>query len=229
VPSTALDLYAEFGALEHWFPEIAGLEKDRASWRQHLGTVDAVPRHRSLVRLARLLVPSSDDAELRAALADALLRRLRFSNADRGTVTGLVHGYLPFPSPLDSAAQLRTWLSEAGDSWRDLFRMHVGGARASGDERWKRVVAASWRCVHGELLEHPPLDLGDLAIGGEDILDMGVQPGPIVGLLLDEMMAQVLDDPDRNEREAMLVEARRLIEIGALTGPPPAEDEADDG
>jgi len=216
VPSTALDLYAEFGALDHWFPEIAPLSADRAGWRQHLGTVDAIPRHRAAVRLARLIVPVSEDADERAALADTLLERLRFSNADRRAISHLVHGYLPFPSPLDSAAQLRNWLSDAGESWHDLFRLHMGGARASADGHWQRVVAASWRSVHEVSLEHPPLVLGDLEVGGEDILELGVVPGPIVGLILDELMEQVLEDPDRNRRETLLAESRRLVEIAGL-------------
>jgi tRNA nucleotidyltransferase (CCA-adding enzyme) len=229
VPSTALDLYADCGALDPWFPEIGGLAQDRAGWRQHLGTVDAVSRERPLVRLARLLAPMSQDADRRAELADALLERLRFSNSDRKTVTRLVRGYLPFPSPLDSAAQLRSWLADTGDSWRDLFRLHVAGARASGDEQWKRVVAASFRSIHAEVLEHPPTRLADLEISGDDLLSLGVPSGPIIGLLLEELLEQVLEDPDRNERDTLKNEAERLIEIGALTGPRPRESTDADG
>ena len=235
-PSTALDLYAECGVLDHWFPELVPIATDRAAWREHLGTVDAVPEHRPLLRLARLLVPLGVREPTAAGVPEAtgvpgpragaedesvarLMERLRFSNAERRTVATLVGSYLPFPSPLDSAAQIRVWLSAVEDRWRDLFRLHIGGARMGGRD-WQRVVAASFRTVHAEVLARPPLAIGDLAIDGGDLLGLGLGAGPLVGLMLDELLEQVLEDPDRNERDALLAEAERLIELGALAGSP---------
>jgi hypothetical protein len=34
--------------------------------------------------------------------------------------------------------------------------------------------------------------------------------------MLEELSAQVIEDPSRNERETLLAEARELIELGAL-------------
>lgn len=215
-PSTALDLYAEVGALEHWYPELAGPARERGAWRRNLAAVDRVPAHRERVRVARLLIPAGDEPDTRREAADRLLERLRFSNADRQAVARLVYHYLPFVGPLDSAAQLRSWLAEVGDAWRDLFRLQFAAARAGRTPEAGRYLVATWRNVHETALEHPPLELGDLRVRGDDILALGVPPGPLVGLLLDELLAQVLEDPDANERETLLAEARRLVEIGAL-------------
>lgn len=218
-PSTALDLYTECGVLEPWFPELAAVAGDRARWRQHLGTLDFIGRHRPHVRLARLLFVVAEDSEKRATAAEALLERLRFSNADRRRVAHLVRHSFPFVSPVDSSARLRTWLSETGDAWRDLFRLHSGGVRDSGDARAAGALVASWRAVHAEVLDHPPLGIHDLAVSGSDILALGVAPGPVVGLLLEELLEQVLEDPERNDRRVLLAEAERLIDLGALAGP----------
>ncbi|MDH3734071.1 MAG: hypothetical protein OEU54_11075, partial [Gemmatimonadota bacterium] len=218
-PSTALDLYAEVGALETWFPEFLPLSSDRTAWRGHVGAVDRVGSHRPLVRLARLCVPIRGDAEQGAGATAGLLARLKFSNADQRGVVGLVAAYLPFVSPLDSSAQVRLWLSEVGDAWRDVFRLHIAGARGLGDPQAAGLVVASWRTVHDQVLDHPPLALRDLAADGSDLLDLGIEPGPVLGLLLEELLAQVLEDPERNERETLLDEARRLIQIGSLAGP----------
>jgi len=219
-PSTALDLYAQCGVLRAWMPELEALARDRTAWREHLETVDEVSWRRPLLRLARLLTPLAAEGDQGAGIADALLERLRFSNAERRRVTRLVRGFLPFVGPLDSAAGIRGWLSDVGDVWRDLFRMHIAGARAARDGRRRDYVVASWRRVHEIVLEHPPLALGDLEIDGQDVLGLGVSAGPIVGLLLEELLEQVLEDPDRNDRETLLSEARRLVEIGALAGQP---------
>ncbi|MDX1395076.1 MAG: hypothetical protein R3195_11820, partial [Gemmatimonadota bacterium] len=235
-PSTALDLYAECGVLDHWFPELVPIATDRATWREHLGTVDAIPEHRPLLRLARLLVPLGLRGEPEATGAPGpgtsedesvarLMERLRFSNAERRAVGTLVALYLPFPSPLDSAAHIRAWLSAVDGRWRDLFRLHIGGARTS-DRDWQRVVAASFRTVHSEILARPPLAIRDLAIDGGDLLELGLEAGPLVGLMLEELLEQVLEDPDRNERDALVAEAERLIELGALAGSPGGGDPA---
>lgn len=218
VPSTALDLYAGVGALEHWYPELAGPARtSRGAWRRNLDAVDRVPRHRARVRVARLLIPVAEEPEERREAADTLLERLRFSNADRQAVARLVFHYLPFVGPLDSAAQIRSWLAEVGDARRDLFRLHVAAARAGRTLEAGRYLVATWRKVHETALEHPPLELSDLRLRGDDILALGVPPGPLVGLVLDELLAQVLEDPEANERETLLAEARRLVEIGALS------------
>jgi len=216
VPSTALDLYAGVGALAHWYPELVEPARGRGAWRRNLAAVDHVPPHRARVRLARLLIPAAGEPETRREAADILLERLRFSNADRQAVVHLVFHYLPFVGPLDSASRHRSWLAEVGDAWRDLFRLQLAAARANRTPEAGRYLVATWRNVHQTALEHPPLALADLRVRGDDILALGVPPGPLVGLLLEELLEQVLEDPDANEREALLAEARRLVEIGAL-------------
>lgn len=222
VPSRALGLYAECGALRHWFPELEEAAGDRAAWCEHLATVDAIRRHRPLVRLARLLLAVHGDPSDVPMAAASVLERLKSSTADRRRVVALVEGYLPFVSPTDSSAELRSWLAEVGPDWRDLFRLHAGETRAAADDFPERHLVAAWRLVHSTVLEHPPLTLSDLEIGGDDVLGLGVSPGPMVGLLLEKLLDQVLEDPERNERGALIVEATRLLEIAGLVGSGPS-------
>lgn len=213
-------------------PEIAGLAEDRPAWRQHLATVDEVGGPRPILRLARLLAPVAEDGDARAEIADRLLERLRFSNAERRRVSRLARAFLPFVGPMDSAASIRAWLSDVGDAWRDLVRLHIAGSRAARETRQRDYMVAAWRRIHGVVLDGPPLALADLRIDGADVLRLGVAPGPIVGLLLEELLEQVLEDPDRNDRETLLSEAKRLVEIGALagqTGPPGGPGRVDPG
>ena len=110
--------------------------------------------------------------------------------------------------------------------------MHFADARAGRSEQAARYLVATWRQVHDEWLQHPPLQLSDLAIGGEEILDLGVAPGPLVRLLLDELLEQVLEEPERNGRDRLLTESGRLIELGGLVGTvqgrAPGQVDADD-
>lgn len=215
-PSAALDLYATCGALGHWYPELLGLAADRDAWTAALGAVDAAPAQAASVRLALLLVAASDTPEGRADAAESLLLRLKCSNAERRYATRLARLYLPFVGALDSAAEHRRWLSSVGDAWEDLFGLHFAIARAAEEAQAERYLEVTRDRVREELEEDPPLSLGQLAVRGDDLLALGMSPGPLVRLLLEELLEQVIEDPDRNEREPLLDEARRLIEIGAL-------------
>jgi len=223
VPSSALDLYAKSDALTYWYPELTEAAAEREAWLRALEAVDAVPKHRPDLRLVRWLVQIGAESDARGAAAQALTERLRFSNADRRATIDRVKKYLPFVGPLDSAAQQRRWLAETGDAWRDVFRLHAADARAVRSDQAKGYVVASWRAVHAERLSGSPLAIRDLAIDGDDVLEMGVVHGPIVGLLLEELLEQVLEDPAANEREGLLGEARRLIDLGSLAGAAPPD------
>ncbi|MFQ5678873.1 MAG: CCA tRNA nucleotidyltransferase [Gemmatimonadota bacterium] len=219
-PSGALRLYREAGALTIWYPEVAAGAETNGRWELNLGAVDALPASRPLLRLARWLVPVADEAELREARGRSLMHRLRFSNADTRWTTHLLRHYEPLPSPVDSAATLREWLSDVEPgAARDLFRLHFADARAAGASEKLRYLLASWRRVHDEILASPPLSLADLAISGEDLLRLGVQEGPAIGVLLDELHAEVLEDPDANDRSRLLERARELMQLAHLGVP----------
>jgi len=230
-PSTALRLYADFGLAPVWYPELEDAAAD-PRFELELAAVDAIPARRALLRLARLLA-AAGTGETGQAAALSALERLRFSRQDIQRVGHLVEHLATPISPTDSDAQIRGWLAEVGaDNARDLFRLHFAAARARGADEQVRFACAAWRRVHETLVAAPPLRLTDLAISGDDLLELGVDQGPSVGVLLDELHALVLEDPEINQRDDLLQRARELIEIGYLGGAspgPPAAEAPRDG
>lgn len=229
-PSDALRLYREFGVLEVWYPELAEAAAGDPRSELHLGAVDAIIPERPLLRVTRWLVPVAEAGEERGERSEGLLERLKFSNRARDRVVALLRHYGRLPAPTDSDAQIRTWLAEVGrERVRDLFRLHLATVRAHGAEERARMVVHLWRRVHGELLAGAPLDVTDLAVSGRDLLDLGVQEGPFVGILLDELHAQVLENPGLNDRESLVELAEELIEAGRLRGPEAVGEGREDG
>lgn len=218
-PSEALRLYRDTGVLGIWYPEIDA-RADTDAWDAALEAIDQLHEGRPLLRLARLLmiVPGAgEDPDPGEAAVEKVVERLKLSNADRRRIFELRRHFLPFVNPLDSSAHIREWLSEVGPGGeRDLFRLHFAAARASGDEQAAGALVHTWRRVHEERLGDAPIDRSELAVDGQDILELGVAQGPVVGLLLDELHAQVLEDPALNEREALLGIARELIDMASL-------------
>ena len=48
------------------------------------------------------------------------------------------------------------------------------------------------------------LRVEDLAIGGEDLIALGLTPGPLFGEMLAKALERVTEDPSLNTREALL-------------------------
>jgi putative nucleotidyltransferase with HDIG domain len=64
--------------------------------------------------------------------------------------------------------------------------------------------------VKAVLAQSRALSLKDLAVSGKDLVEIGVQPGPSMGIILGELLEAVLEDPAQNTREKLLEIAGNL-------------------
>lgn len=231
-PSDALALYRRSGVLAEVTPELAAL--DPAAWARTLARVDALPARRPWLRMAGLLleigepclrgdevdpagVPglrAADPVAARATVrATAILTRLRASNARVADAAARVAaGVEPPRSATD--ADLRRWLARVGpENVPDVARLWIAERRARPGEVPDPlpIIRRIRRMLHGR----PPLAVGDLALGGRDLIRLGLRPGPHFGRILEALLDDVLDDPARNVRPWL--EDRAL----ALAGPEP--------
>jgi tRNA nucleotidyltransferase (CCA-adding enzyme) len=232
--SIVLRLYEESGVLAALFPELAatvgfdvGRGAGRDAWSIALAAVDALPPARPRMRMAALLhgtgYPSVRTRGLRgewrvmghenfaARHADAVMRRLKASNADTERVTALVARQTDLFPPDAPPGGVRRWLLHVGpDLVRDFFRLRIALWRAEPDDVGRRDLVERWRSAHRVLLAHPPLTVGDLAIDGGDLKALGLRPGPLFGEILRTLLDRVVEDPALNERERLLAMAREL-------------------
>ena len=75
------------------------------------------------------------------------------------------------------------------------------------------------RRLRAEIERGSPLRLKDLAVNGDDLRRIGIAPGPAMGRILNQLLQDVLDDPARNTREALLAAAARAAPIPPRPGP----------
>lgn len=146
-----------------------------------------------------------------AALAARALAALRCPKGLRRRVIELVELHDLWAPPTPAAA--RRWLGRLGEErLRDLLELqradtlahapHCQPARLRQLERWRELldeVLAEERCF----------SLRDLAVNGNDILALGVPPGPRVGETLRHLLEQVVEGKLENYRETLLAEIRR--------------------
>lgn len=230
-PSRAFAILAETGVLEFCLPELAaqhGIAQDKAPgmdlWAHSLATLDGaagIDPGNSRLRLAALLHDIGKPGTLAdghfighdaegARLAELLLARLAFPRREAEAVVELVRHHMFSYEPRWSGAAVRRFIRRVGrDLVDDLLDLRAADNTGSGlpanaghlDEMRKRVAA--------ELAAGAPLSLRELAVHGDDLTaELAIAPGPVVGRLLEHLLGWVLDDPARNEREALLGEAR---------------------
>jgi tRNA nucleotidyltransferase/poly(A) polymerase len=230
--SDGLRLYGESGALSVIAPELAAtvhleIEAGLDAWTQSLRAVDALPPHRTLLRWTALLhaigYPAARTRDLKrgwrftgheemgARKADELLRRLRFSNADRERIVRLVRIQSMLFPPDSPDSGVRRWLAHITPHYvYDLFRLRIALWRANAAPRGDRDLLERWHKAHAEWLRRPVLTLDRLAVTGDDLRAAGVAPGPAMGELLRSLLDHVIESPGLNERGALLAMAREM-------------------
>jgi tRNA nucleotidyltransferase (CCA-adding enzyme) len=214
-PSDAFRLWREAGAFASVVPPLATVAD------AVLAAVDCLPRPgaptrplRRSLRLAALL------SGLDAKEAEHALRGLRASNQEVATVSALVAGWHRHGDALRALAvaegeleaqPLRLAVSQMG-------RLRVAGTLRLVAARWAAAGAAAGaptgvqvRRLYRRALQvafRDPVEVGDLAIDGEDLRALGIPAGPLMGQWLRTLLVDVLDDPGRNRREWLMARVR---------------------
>jgi tRNA nucleotidyltransferase (CCA-adding enzyme) len=230
-PSEALRVWRDAGALAVLIPPLAELSEVA------LRTLDFLPRaedggrtlpQRTSNRVAALLLDASP-SEARRVLAD-----LRFSKHEIRWSSGLVERWHDVGREIAAAltagpvadVQVRRWLSRLGRLSAGAF-LRVAGARwcARRSLGLDAPDARAVRTLHRRMrrsLFGDPIELANLAIGGDDLRHAGIPAGPIYAKILGALLEWVLEDPSRNTRDALLRQVP--VVVAALGGGGGASD-----
>ena len=221
MPSQALSLYVASGALDVLLYELRKLvgvsvrDLPVDEWTYALMMTDTLSARRPVVRLAALLQGIGPRPAAR------LLMRLRFSNAQTDWVAAVARAGAVPPVADAPPADLRRWLARTDVSlFRELARIWCARERLERDlgGAHRVDVVGSWRSLRRELRMRPALSVGDLAVDGNDLIRMGLKPGPRFGRILHDLLECVLDDPELNRRETLLQLAAEVADGRASAG-----------
>lgn len=142
-----------------------------------------------------------------------ILKRLKFDNDTIYMTTNLVryHDYDVEPRP----KYVRRAIMKAGeDVFPLLFDVKVADIKAQSNymrkEKVERLEAV--RQVYEEVVAQKQcVSLKTLAVTGKDLMrEMGMQPGPEIGLILKKLLDLVIEDPSLNEREILIKAAEEI-------------------
>jgi len=151
-----------------------------------------------------------------AEIADPICQRLRFSNEERARIVDLVRHHLFHYSDEWTDAAVRRWIRRVGkDRVADLYVLNAADVRAKGLDFDADLAALEGLKAHVErvLAAGAALSVRDLKVNGHDLMtELGLKPGPILGIILEDLLEAVVADPTVNERGALLERARRVVE-----------------
>jgi tRNA nucleotidyltransferase (CCA-adding enzyme) len=146
-------------------------------------------------------------ARVSADIARETLGRLRYPVRLARHIVAIVreHPYYPEDRP-KTPRDARRFLLRYGDELAfDLVAMRLADLRAK--DRDTRGLEETRALLQQELSS--PHRLRDLAVGGDDLIELGLQPGPELGRTLRELLEAVVDDPSLNTREQLLARVQR--------------------
>lgn len=179
--------------VEVFIPELIGTEESVYNYAAR--AVSSAPEELS-VRAAAFLAPVRENA------AEAL-KRLTADRRTVSAVSALLSAYgVKIP---DSRIGLRRLSHELGrETLRRLIELYAAEGR--GEELLPKNAAELLCSVESDCTA-----VSELKINGRDLLDIGVKSGRTVGVLLERLLLEVMEEKTENSREALLKRAGQLM------------------
>ncbi|HTO21708.1 MAG TPA: HD domain-containing protein [Spirochaetia bacterium] len=239
VPSAGFALMKQSGILSVVLPEL--LEGDGVAqgplhcydvlWHS-LYACDAAPADSLVLRLAALLhdvgkprtrgtAPDGRPTfhgheKVSEEMTRAILERLRLPNAVIKDTAHLVAQHMFNYQEEWSDAAVRRLVSRVGEgSIKDLLALRradqLGMCRENA-RYFPQGLSDFAHRVDSVLSADRALTISSLAVNGRDVMErLGLPPGPKVGVILQELLQSVLEDPALNSREKLLEIAAKML------------------
>ncbi len=141
-------------------------------------------------------------------LSKKRMKDLRFSTDDSRTIAKIVRHHM---RPLDCGAPgVRRLIRDLGPDlarWR-IFKS-ADAPPTIPEEDFLQAASRFDKLLASEQSKMAGPAYGKLAISGEDLITLGIQPGPTMGAILKQLEEIVIEDPSKNTRESLLAEATK--------------------
>jgi tRNA nucleotidyltransferase (CCA-adding enzyme) len=234
-PGRGIEYMRETGLLQEVLPELAasyGVEQRSLHcfdvYYHLLRTCEAAPKN-VILRFASLFHDIGKPQTLKTAesgdlifynhdkvsseMAANIMKRLKFSTYEINRVSHLVLNHMFNYTEDWSDAAVRRFINRVGtDSIDDLITLRQADQAGTCGKKYisPNLLKLKER-IESVLEANHAITIKDLAITGNDIMEtLDIKPGPIVGSILDELLETVLDDPEQNTRDLLLVIASRF-------------------
>ena len=231
--SEGINLFSKSGLMQYILPELQlciGFEQCNFHHRKDvfehiLKVIDATPS-RLNVRLAALLhdvakpqtFSLSEDGVghfyqhhvVGAEMTEEILKRFKFDNNTVENVRTLVKEHMSRYPKLRQGS-IKKLINRLGkDNVDDFINLQLADIIGSKPPFDFDTVIDLKREIKRVLEAEEPLSVKDLAIDGNDLIDIGIQPGRQMGEILHKLLQIVLESPELNTKNYLLDVVRQM-------------------
>lgn len=238
-PAKVFELMRQAGILKHIFPEIEdgysvtqNKHHTYTVWEHNLRSFAYAVRknYPREVRLAALLHDVGKPKTKRGEGPDSTfynhemesvkiairaLNRLRFPKKDIEKISKLVRFHM-FKSDVeeitDSAVRRLVRNVDPENIW-DLIKVRICDRIGSGRPKAEPFRLREYYVMVDKALREP-ISLKQLKINGDKLMNiLDIKPGPKIGFILNALMNEILDDPEKNKDDYLEKRAKKLNEM----------------
>jgi tRNA nucleotidyltransferase (CCA-adding enzyme) len=147
-----------------------------------------------------------------AKIVARILKRLKFSTVDSERIVNLVRNHMFYYNVDEvTAASVRRLIRKVGeDNLSDLIDLRVADRLGSGVAK-----AMPYKLRHLQYMmdkvRHDPVSVKMLKVNGDILMKtLKIEPGPKIGMILDVLLSEVIEDPKLNQEEYLLQRSKEL-------------------
>ncbi|MBU4056519.1 HDIG domain-containing protein, partial [Patescibacteria group bacterium] len=236
-PSQGIETLKETGLLRYIIPELElgiGVSQNRhhiyTIYEHSVLSLKFCPSEKLEVRLASLFHDIAKPETKRGAGEDAtfynhdivgakvakkILRRLKFPNEIIEKTSHLIRNHMFFYNIGEvTEAGVRRLIKRVGaENLKDLIDLRIADRLGSGVPKAKPYKLRHLEYLMAKVSRHP-LSVAMLKINGNGIMRLlDIKPGPIIGALLNALLAEVLEEPKLNTKKYLENRAKELAEL----------------
>lgn len=233
-PAEGIEMLHQTGILKYIIPELemgVGVAQNRhhihTIYKHLLLALKYCPSKKMEVRLAALFhdiaKPQTKRGEglyatfynhdhVGAKIVKKILTRLRFSNETIEKVSMLVDNHMFYYNPDEvGEASVRRLIKKVGlENMKDLMDLRIADRLGSGTPK-----AKPYKLRHLEYMidkvSKDAVSVKMLKLNGNDLIkELNFVPGPKIGAILDVLLAEVIEDAEKNDRQKLLLRAKEL-------------------
>lgn len=235
-PSEGINVLHQTGLLDYIIPELekgVGVKQNRhhiyTIYKHSILSLKYCPSKKIEVRLASLLhdiaKPQTKRGEgeyatfynhdhVGARIAEKILTHLRFSNEVIAKVKLLVDNHMFYYNPDEvGPAMVRRLVKKVGlENIKDLIDVRIADRLGSGVPKAKPYKLHHLEYMIDKVSTHA-VSVKMLKINGNDLMqELKIKPGPKIGAILDVLLAEVIENASKNEKNILLTRAKDLID-----------------
>jgi tRNA nucleotidyltransferase/poly(A) polymerase len=163
-----------------------------------------------------------------ADMAEEIMKRMKFPQSEINRVKILIENHMFYYPHVEenmtdeereniekhqwTDSAVRRFIQRVGEeNVDDLFKLRLADAQANPATAFKpEEITILQRRISEVRKQDMALKVTDLKISGDDLMTIGIEKGPEMGVILNELLDMVIEDPSLNRKDTLLKKAAEL-------------------